>query len=333
MDTEQLKTFVDVIDQGSFAAVARQRNVAPSAVTRAVAGLEQTLGVRLLQRTTRRLALTEAGEAFLLRAREALALLDEASEAARDRSGQAHGRVRLTTSVTYGQHLLLPLLPALHREHPGLSLDLQFSDQVVDLLAERVDLALRLGPPTDSSLVGLQLQAMRYRVCASPDYLARHGRPATPAELGHHDCLRFPLPGFATLWRFREGGAGPVEAVPVKGWLTLSPALALHQAARDGLGPVLLAEWLVAEDLAAGRLVDLFPQHEVTASHFDSAVWLLYPSREHLPLRVRVLIDFLKARLMQPDGTGVPAPAQPPAGTGPRQPGRGPHGPGRPAPA
>jgi hypothetical protein len=165
--------------------------------------------------------------------------------------------------------------------------------------------------------VGLQLQAMRYQVCASPDYLARHGRPATPAELGHHDCLRFPLPGFATLWRFREGGAGPVEAVPVKGWLTLSTALALHQAARDGLGPVLLAEWLVAEDLAAGRLVDLFPQHEVTASHFDSAVWLLYPSREHLPLRVRVLIDFLKARLMRPDGTGVPAPARPPAGTGP----------------
>lgn len=304
MDIAQLKTFVDVVQQGSFAAVARQRNVAPSAVTRAVAALEQALGVRLLQRSTRRLALTEAGEAFLQRAREALLLLDEASEAARDQSGQAHGRVRLTTSVTYGQHLLLPLLPELHRLHPGLSLDLQFTDQVLDLLADRMDLALRLGPPADSSLVGLQLQAMRYRVCASPDYLARHGHPGTPSALSQHDCLRFPLPGFSSLWRFRQGADGPVEAVPVKGWLTLSTALALHQAALDGLGPVLVAEWLVSEDLASGRLVDLFPHHEVTASHFDSAVWLLYPSREHLPLRVRVLIDFLKARLMRPASAG-----------------------------
>ena len=139
----------------------------------------------------------------------------------------------------------------------------------------------------------MRLAPVRYHVVSSPAYLNRHGRPREPADLGACDCLRFPLPGFRTQWTFRDD-MGAVQAVGVKGWLVLSTALALHRAELDGIGPALLGDWLVRADLDAGRLVDLFPGHEVTASNFDSAVWLLYPSRSHLPRRVRAVVDFLK---------------------------------------
>ncbi len=301
MDLQQLRTFVAVVNLGSFAAAARQLEVAPSVVTRAVAGLEQALGVLLMHRTTRKLALTESGALYFEQVRGLLAALDRASEEARASTGAVRGTVRLTASVAYGQAVIVPLLPALHERHPGLQIDLLLSDAVLDLAVERVDLALRLGASVAPGLVGVQLARVRYHVVASPAYLVRHGRPRTPADLALCDCLRFALTGFRTQWRFRassstsEGGA--VQAVDVRGWLVLSNALALHRAALDGLGPALLPGWLVNGDLASGSLQDLFPQHEATATAFDSAVWLLYPTRDYLPIRVRAVADFLKARL------------------------------------
>ena len=296
MDIQQLRTFAEVVHLSSFAAAARRLDLAPSVVTRSVAALEDSLGVRLMHRTTRKLALTEAGAAYYEQVREVLERLDRAADEARATSGEVRGTVRLTTSVAFGQTVLVPMLPALHASHPALEIELLLDDAVVDLVAERVDLAVRLGPPLDSSLVGLQLAPVRYRVVASEDFLARHGRPGVPADLAACACLRLPLPGFRTQWRFRDA-AGAVEAVDVKGWLVLSTALALHRAALDGLGPALLPDWLVDRDLNAGRLVDLFPDHEVTANQFDSAVWLLYASRSWLPRRVRAVVDFMKARV------------------------------------
>ena len=296
MDLQQLKTFVDVVHQGSFAAAARQLGMAPSMVTRSVAALERELGVRLMQRTTRKLSLTEAGAAYYEHARSALEALERASDEAHATTGEVRGTVRVTASVAYGQMVIVPVLPALHQQHPGLEIDLLLTDTLVDLVAERVDIAVRLGPVTDSSLVGMQLAVARYRVCASPAYLKSHGRPRVPAELAQCDCLRFPLPGFRTQWKFRTAN-GLVESVGVHGWLVLSTALALHRAALDGLGPVLLADWVVGPDLASGRLVDLFPGHEVTATSFDSAVWLLYASRAYVPRRARAVVDFIKAQV------------------------------------
>lgn len=292
---QQLRAFVEVVHLGSFAAAARRLDVAPSVVTRRLAALEGELGVRLMQRSTRKLSLTDAGAAYYEQVRGVLEGLDRAGDEARSTTGAVRGTVRLTASVAYGQTVIVPLLPALHELHPDLEIELLLTDAVVDLVAQGVDLAVRLGPVVDASLVGMRLGQVRYRVVASPAYLKRHGRPRTPADLSACDCLRFPLPGFRTQWKFR-GPTGDRQAVDVKGWLVLSTALALRRATLDGLGPALLADWLVGSDIAGGRLVDLFPEHEVTATEFDSAVWLLYPSRTHLPRRVHEVIDFLKRR-------------------------------------
>lgn len=296
VDVQQLKTFVEVARQGSFAAAARRLGVDPSAVTRAVAALEGALGARLLQRTTRRVALTDAGAGYLQRVAPLLEELDLAADEAAASTGQLRGTVRITASVAFGQAALVPLLPALHARHPGIEVELVLTDAVLDLVAQRIDLALRLGAAADSSLVGLRLRPVRHRVVASPEHLRRSGQPRTPADLARCGCLRFALPGYRTQWLFRDP-AGAVEAVPVQGWLVASTALALHRAALDGLGPALLADWLVGPDLEAGRLVDLFPGHEVTATDFDGAVWLLYASRAQVPRRVRAVVELLKERL------------------------------------
>lgn len=298
MDLHQLRTFVAVVQQGSFAGAARQLAVDPSAITRAVAALEASLEVRLLQRTTRRLSLTDAGTAFLERVQPLVAELDRAADDARSAGSEVRGSVRVTASVAFGQTVLVPLLPALHQAHPRLQVELVLTDAVIDLVAERIDVALRLGPAVDSSLVGSRLMPVRHRVVASPAYLKKHGRPRTPQDLARCDCLRFPFPGYRTQWLFRDR-EGDVQTVPVAGWLVMSTALALHRAALDGLGPALLAGWLVDPDIAAGRLVDLFPAHEATATGFDGAAWVLHHSREHVPRRVRVFIDFVQARLQR----------------------------------
>lgn len=298
MDLHQLRTFVAVVQQGSFAGAARQLAVDPSAITRAVAALEASLEVRLLQRTTRRLSLTDAGTAFLERVQPLVAELDRAADDARSAGSEVRGSVRVTASVAFGQTVLVPLLPALHQAHPRLQVELVLTDAVIDLVAERIDVALRLGPAVDSSLVGSRLMPVRHRVVASPAYLKKHGRPRTPQDLARCDCLRFPFPGYRTQWLFRDREGG-VQTVPIGGWLVMSTALALHRAALDGLGPALLAGWLVDADIAAGRLVDLFPAHEATATGFDGAAWVLHHSREHVPRRVRVFIDFVQARLQR----------------------------------
>jgi DNA-binding transcriptional LysR family regulator len=230
-----------------------------------------------------------------------LATLDRASDALKSSTATVRGTVKLTCSVAYGQAVLVPLLPALHEQHPGLKLEVLLSDAVIDLAEERVDLAIRLGAHVAPGLVGLQLARVRYHVVASPAYVASHGRPRTPADLARCDCLRFALPGFRTQWRFRSALPLPddpgVQTVDVQGWLVLSTALALHRAALDGLGPALLPDWLVSKDIAAGTLLDLFPAHEPTATAFDSGVWLLYPTRDYQPGRVRVAVEFLKQQL------------------------------------
>ncbi len=296
VDTQHLKTFVEVVRQGSFAGAARALEVDPSAVTRAIAALETALGARLLQRTTRKVALTDAGAEYLERVRPALDELDRAADDVGASTGEIRGVVRVTASVSYGHTVLMPLLPALRAAHPALDVDLLLTDAVVDLVTQHIDVALRLGPPVDSSLVGSQLAVVRPRVVASPAWLARHGRPRTPQDLARHDCLRFPLPGWRTQWTFRASD-GRTQSVAVRGWLTVSNALALHRAALDGLGPALLSDWLVAPDIASGRLVDVFPALEATATNFDSAVWLLYASRDHVPRRVRAFVEFVRGAI------------------------------------
>lgn len=295
METAHLRVFVEVVKRGGFAAVARDSNVDPSSISRAVAALESEFGARLFQRTTRKLTLTEAGASLLARVDPLLEELERARDEVASIGSEPRGTLRLTASVAFGQLCLVPHLPAFRRAFPHLKLELILNDTNLDLIAERIDLAIRLAPSYRGDVVGSKLFATRYRIAASPAYLAREGAPRTPRDLSARDCLLFPLPDFRERWLFRRGGV--LEEVPVQGSFILSTALALRSAALDGLGPVLLADWHLHDDFAQGRLVDLFPQHEVTATTFDTAAWLLYPSRSYLPHKVRATIDFLRKHL------------------------------------
>ncbi len=296
MDVENLRIFVEVARRGSFAAVARDRNTDPSSISRAVATLEEELGTRLLQRSTRRMSLTEAGNLFFGRIEALVEELDHARDEVREASVRPVGTLRLTASVSFGHMSLLPLLPKFRALYPALKLELLFTDTNLDLVSERVDLAIRLGTSPDSSLIGVKLFNTRYRVCASPAYLAREKTLRSPQDLSHHKCLVFNLPEFRALWLFRDVG-GTVSEVPIDGEVVISSGLALRECALAGMGPTLLPNWLTEKDLAEGRLIDPFPNYRVTATNFETAVWLLYSSRTYLPNKVRVMIDFLKQHL------------------------------------
>ncbi|MBV8428653.1 MAG: substrate binding domain-containing protein, partial [Hyphomicrobiales bacterium] len=205
------------------------------------------------------------------------------------------GTLRLTASVAFGQIGLVRLLPAFHAAFPRLRLELLLTDANLDLVQDRVDLAIRLAPSYRADVIGVKLFATRYRVVASPAYIEREGAPKAPTDLSTRSCVLFALPEFQSRWLFRRNKK--TVDVPVDGTFVISNALALRQAALDGLGPALLADWLIGEDIAAGRLIDLFPAHEVAATSFETAAWLLYPSREYVPRKIRVTIDFLRQQL------------------------------------
>lgn len=299
MDLEALETFALVMRLGSFAAAARQRQVDPSSVSRAIAGLEAELGLRLFQRTSRKFQPTVAGRAYF----DDVAPLVEALRAAAGRAtalGQAPaGHLRVTASVAFGSVVLAPLLGDFRQRFPGITLDLVLTDAVIDLLEAGIDVAIRLGQAPPGTGVRTRLMPTRYHVCASAAWLARHPALAGPADLSALECVRFPYAGFDRRWRFRARDGHEV-AVDVSGGIVVSSALAVRECVRHGLGPGLLPDWLIAADLADGTLQQLFDDYRVTATGFDTAAWILYPSRTHLPHSTRVFVDFLRARIGAP---------------------------------
>lgn len=294
MDTHALEVFSLVVKQGSFAAAAREQNVDPSSISRLIAALESELGVRLFQRNTRQLSLTEAGSIYFQRIEPLLEEMQHAQHAAAEVSSRIAGSLRVTASHSFGLKFVVPRLPAFARKYPDLAVDLMMTDAVLDLVAERVDLAIRLGTLSDSSMVAQVLTYTRYRVVATPAYLKEHGVPKKPADVSGHNCLLFPLAGFRSRWIFRDR-KGAQSEVPINGRLLISSAIGLHQCALAGMGIALLPGWLVQDDVRSGKLVDLFAKWEVTATDFRTAAWFVYPSRSYVPVKVRVFIEFLRS--------------------------------------
>lgn len=307
MDLPDLRLLHDVARLGSFAAAARLRDTDPSSISRAVAAAETRLGLRVFQRSTRRLSLTEAGEAYLTRALPLAEELATLTERARDAGAEPAGTLRLTASTTFGQRVIVPLLPAFRARHPKVGVDGLFTDANLDLVADRIDLAVRLAPAVEGDVIATRLIDTRYRVVASPGYLAGAPALATPEDLARHRVLLFNLRAFRHRWRFRDP-AGAITDVPVHGDITLSPAGALRDAVLAGLGPALLPGWLVDGDIRAGRLVRCLPGWDATATTFDTGAWAVYPSRPWLPAKVRAMIDFLRQAL----APGSPDPAATP---------------------
>ena len=300
MDTQALKTVILVSELGNFASAARVLDVDPSSVSRTVAAIEAELGVRLFQRSTRRLAVTEAGERYIRRIAPLVEELEHARDEAVTTSGAVQGNLRLTASVAFMQECIVPHVGEFLVDYPDISLELLPSDTNLDLFGDNIDLAIRLAAAPEGDVISTRLCNTRYKVIAAPAYVEREGRPAHPSELSARECARFALPGFRDQWLFRSG-SDPVFEVPVSGRLVTTGALALRQAALNGIGPALLPDWLTAEPLRKGHLIDLFPDYACTATSFDTGAWALYPSRSFLPRKVRVMIDFLRQRLNAAD--------------------------------
>ena len=295
MNTEDLALLLDVVRRGSFAAAARDRGVDPSSVSRTIAELEEQLGIRLFQRSTRRMSLTEAGDIYVAQVEPLVAEFERARDMAASAVGSPRGLLRLTASETFGYMRIVPLLKEFRARYPLLQVEGVFTDANLDLLAERIDLAVRLAPAVEGNLIVSKLMDTQYRVVASPAYLAAHPPIREPEDIASHEVVLFTLRAFRSRWIFRDE-AGAEREVRIHGSVTLSPAGSLRLAALNGLGPALLPNWLVDEDVARGDLVNLFPAWRVTATTFNTAAWLVYPSRSYLPNKVRVTIDFLREK-------------------------------------
>lgn len=284
----EMDVFVRVIEHGGFSAAARATRMTPSAVSKLIARLEARLGVRLINRSTRKLQLTAEGLAFYERSTHILADLDEAERAA-GAGDQPTGRIRLNTSASFGNHILAPLVGDFLARYPGISLDIVQTDAVIDLLDERTDVAIRSGPLKSSSLVARKLGASRMLIVAAPRYLERFGTPTTLTELETHNRLGFSYSRVLDGWPLNESGRK--VNLPTNGNVQASDGEALRHLALGGAGIARLAGFTVRADIAAGRLVPVMPDNNPDDLEEVHAVYI--GQGGHLPTRVRALLDFL----------------------------------------
>jgi DNA-binding transcriptional LysR family regulator len=288
---QDLSLFVRVVEARSFSAVARARGLATSAVSKRVARLEERLGVRLLERTTRTVLSTEAGAAFYVRAVRILLDVDEAEREIAHFGGAPRGKLRVSAPVVFGERHVVPLLPAFLRRYPELRVDLSLNDRYVSLIEEQFDVALRIGALDDSSLTRVRLGAAASRVVASPRYLETAGVPGSPADLLRHNCVRYTNIPVAREWRFR--GPSGAFSVPVGGSLELNHGGAMLEMAIAGAGIVRLPQFLVAEALAAGTLVAILDEFQVPPSSIN----LLFPTAAAAQLKTKAFVDAIGGEL------------------------------------
>lgn len=285
---------VRVIEEGSFSAAARALDQTPSAVSKQIARLEDRLGARLLDRTTRRLRLTEVGAAYFDRARRILAEVAEAEQAVSSLGDGPRGTLRLNLPMAFGRLHIAPLLPAFLTAYPEVRIDVTLNDRFIDPLEEGVDVVVRIGDLADSSLIARRLAANRRIVCGAPAYFAAHGVPQAPADLAAHNCLVYTYRASRNDWPFLRTGADGethTDLVRVAGTMESNNVEALYAAVRAGIGLGLFPLWLIGPDLAAGRLARALPRCHSP----DSAIYALYPPGRHLSPKVRAFVDFLAA--------------------------------------
>ncbi len=297
MDTlTSMRAFVHVAELGSFSGAARRLEMSPAMVTKHIAHLEARLRIALLTRTTRKVALTEAGAGYLRQCQEVLRLVAEAEDELGHLQDQPSGTLRVTAPVELGNRHLAPLVAPLLQANPELAIQFDFTNRVVDLTEEGVDIAVRVAAQLDSGLAGRRIASARLLPVASPAYLARHGRPGQPQDLRAHPALVFGI-GDWTRWpHWRDGQAGSVETRPR---LRSSSSEALRHAALQGAGVSLLPTFLIGDALREGSLVPLLEGWDFGRL----GIHVLYPQRRFRPLRVRVFVDALLAHFgSDPDG-------------------------------
>lgn len=292
---KQLSTFAEVAARGSLSAAARAEGVAPAVIGRRLDALEARLGVKLLRRTTRRIALTDEGAAFLEDCQRILLDLENAESSVSERSRKASGHLAISAPAGFGRLHVAPLLPSFLAEHRDLSVTLHLDDRLVDLVGEGIDVAIRIAALSDSSLVGVKLAENKRVVVAAPDYLRRHGAPQTPDDLAHHNCLTISSNGSQPGWTFRHQGRN--VTYKVGGSMGCNDGAVLHGWALAGKGLAWRSMWEVGAAIQAGRLVTVLDEY-AAPGHDIHAV---FAQRRHLPLRIRTLIDFLRRAYARAD--------------------------------
>jgi DNA-binding transcriptional LysR family regulator len=282
-------SFASAARHVSFARAARELGLSPSAVAKNIARLEAQLGMRLFHRTTRQVTLSQDGEDIYACCQRILQDVESLEAAATEARSGARGTLRIDMPVTYGRRVILPVLMKLRARHPSLKIDARFSDQVVDIVKEGLDAAVRIGPLADSNLVGREFDQQFIWTYASPAYLAQHGEPRSPGELTKHTCLLFRLPssGRDRPWQFSAGKRN-ISLMPETG-MRLGDGEALFQAASAGLGLVQGPTYFAEHELKRGRLVEILQRYRPA----PLPISLVYPSHRHIPLRVRELAEAL----------------------------------------
>ena len=293
--------FVRVVEDGDFSAAARTLSLTPSTVSKSIARLEDQLGRRLLHRSSRAMRLTPEGQHFLEAAHRVLDAMEEAKAVG---SAVPSGTLRIRSVPTFARYQLAPLVPAFRRLYPKLRIEFLLSNERPGWLDDGADVAIASGDLPSSSLIVRRIASSRWIICAAPSYLAEHGIPSSPAELGQHECLNFSMPTKWNRWSIAEqpklSGTPDGSIVANQGDMLLALALA-------GAGIVRLAEFHISDDLRAGRLVALFPEHQ---DRVEEPIYVLYQDRRNLSPRIRVFLDFLERAFAHPPWRTGTAPTE-----------------------
>ncbi|NEQ53990.1 MAG: LysR family transcriptional regulator [Leptolyngbya sp. SIO3F4] len=287
----ELIAFVESVEMGSFSSAARSLGTTPSAISKRVAKLEDRLGIRLLQRTTRSLSLTAEGTTYYERVARLLQELDDANDSIIS-GGKPRGKITVSTSLDFGQRFLVKRLPIFLAQYPEIEVNLQLTERVVDLVTEGIDVAIRLGDLKDSSLIRRHLGTANFVLCTSPEYLNLHGQPSTPMELVDHNCMRYNFDGQPLSWEFLIDGTW--QMIPVRGLFNSDSGEALKNAVLNGLGFARLLSYHVQEELENGQLVSLFAD-QMPPGLTTQAV---FTHRRNLSPRVQVFLEFLSNHCM-----------------------------------
>jgi DNA-binding transcriptional LysR family regulator len=286
-----IPVFVAVVEKGSFSKAAESLGTSKSAVSKRISLLENTLGVKLLHRTTRKLSLTEAGEQYFHHAVKALAAASEGIDSVTQLQGKPKGTLKISTPMSFGRLHLAPLVTDFLTHYPDIKLNMIMDDKKVDLVGSGFDVAIRAGEMKDSTLIARPLASCRSIVCASPDYLKKYGIPNSPEELINHNCIRFIYDYNGNDWVFHHDKK--IQKIKVDGNYQVNNSEALQAAALAGLGIAKIPTFVIGQDIISGRLIPLFENHSLPTHTF----YAVFPERRHLPAKVRVFLDFITDKL------------------------------------
>lgn len=295
-DIPALRLFLAIAESGGFARAARRLGLSPAFASRKMAALEADLGMRLFQRTTRKVSLTEQGALLRAHAQRIIDTLDEAREALQSAHARPAGRLRVMCRAGLGRHFIVPLLPEFRALYPDVAVGLELNDSgVLDIVAHGCDLAMSIGQLADSNLIARRIAETDSQIYASPGYLAAHGAPATPAALADHACLTIAAATGTTTWQFSS--VTERYSVTFRAAIAINDADALLSCARADLGLIMMADWFARDDVRRGSLVQVLRDYQVEPR--GTPINVLYPERSYVPLKVRAFIDFYAERARQ----------------------------------